>query len=93
MAESEWGRSKDRRLSPQAVMEDIAKIIAARCPLKVMVFSHFVKTSRSKVDATFGGLTRLMRQLIEASEDSASYVLFGMPWNGAGLEVEVVRGS
>lgn len=84
IAESEWGDQRSRRENGAAVLEDFAKLLAARAPLKVMVFGyHEEKEAGSgSPSSSFTELTTLMAGLICAAEDDADYVLFGVAWKG-----------
>ena len=76
VAESEWGAATGHKKNGMAVMEDFSKLLGARAPLKVMVFSYF----RTGASSTFEELSALMVKLIRATGDDAEYVLFGVAW-------------
>ncbi|MEY4513274.1 MAG: hypothetical protein RLZZ450_5396 [Pseudomonadota bacterium] len=80
VAESEWGHYRDARANGLAVLEDFAKLLAARCPLKVMIFSYHGGTDKASYFA-FNELVRYMKQLVDRSTDDATYVFFGVAWN------------
>jgi hypothetical protein len=80
VAESEWGKRKDAHVSGAAVMEDFAKLLAARCPLKVMIFSYHHATSAAR-HSSYDHLKMLMTDLINRSHDDATYVLQGVAWD------------
>lgn len=75
-AESEWGKSKSPGATGLAVMEDFAKLLAARCDVKVMVFAYH----RATGNGSFDELQNMMARLVAASDDPATYVLYGLDW-------------
>lgn len=77
VAESEWGDARSPRKNGHAVLEDFVKLLAARAPLKVMVFGYHERNS------SFAELTDQMMRLAHASDDPADYVLFGVAWKGS----------
>lgn len=86
VAECEWGKEGSARENGQRVLEDFSKILHARAPIKVMVFSYFAcdhdhTWSPTTVTSSFQELTGHMARLIAASNDEAEYVLFGVAWN------------
>lgn len=82
VAESEWGKLHDSRATASAVLDDFAKLLAARCPLKVMIFSYHHAQSKAR-HSSYDELVRLMKQLIDRSRDDATYVLLGLAWDAA----------
>lgn len=88
VAECEWGKGNNRRENGLQVLEDFNKILHARAPIKVMVFSYFVSDgdeswSPTAATSSFKELTGHMERLIGASEDDAEYVLFGVAWDAS----------
>lgn len=93
VAESEWGDARDRKENGKAILEDFAKILSARAPVKVMVFSHFAKPGDTPgVTSSFDELTKHMVGLIRAAGDEAAdYVLFGVAWDEREYKCVTVR--
>lgn len=93
VAESEWGAANDPAYTGKAVLEDFSKILAARAPLKVMVFGYVPKGPRSAVNASHPALIELMKGLISRSDDDAVYILCGVSWRSERRPpIEVVLG-
>jgi hypothetical protein len=80
VAESEWGNLRSGSRNGIAVLEDFSKLLAARCPLKVMVFSYHHASVHAEC-SSYAVLERLMSDLVNASVDDATYVLFGVAWD------------
>lgn len=86
VAESEWGKETAPGATGLEVMEDFAKLLAARSELKVMIFGY-----QSKTKASFEKLSDLMTKLSGVSGDPATYVLYGLDWKTTGSCHLVVR--
>jgi hypothetical protein len=81
VAESEWGKLRGWHANGSAVLEDFSKLLAARCPLKVMIFSYHHRAEGRASYSSYSELVALMGHLIDRSQDDATYVLFGVAWD------------
>ncbi|MFO0581656.1 MAG: hypothetical protein U0229_05255 [Anaeromyxobacter sp.] len=69
--ESEWG-GKTRDLHVQAVVDDFAKLVECRAPLKVMIFGY-----HKSGEGSFEDLVGMLGALAQSDSVRADYVLLG----------------
>lgn len=76
VVESEWGKARSHKATRTLVIDDFAKLVAARAATKVMIFGYHGDTPDD--------LTDFMCDVVDKCDaaEKAEYLLFGAAWSG-----------